>query len=97
MPRSPDPPRVAPGVVVRQLEATPERTWFRNTALAVVFAGLGDTTRTLDALERAERNHEFWASYNRVADPMYDIVRKSARWAALVKRAGVDGTPGALK
>ncbi len=39
--------------LVRQLEATPATAWTRWTGLALAYAGLGDTTRALSAMERA--------------------------------------------
>ncbi len=39
--------------LVRQLEATPEGTWTRWTALARAYASVGDTTREISAMEHA--------------------------------------------
>ena len=39
--------------LTQRVEAMPPDTWLRNTALALAYSGLGDTTNALAALERA--------------------------------------------
>src|SRR5262249_17955315 len=70
---------------VRRIEALPASLWFRNTGLAFGYLGLRDTARALAALEQAADRREMWATFNRVSDPIFDPIRKSARWAALLK------------
>jgi serine/threonine-protein kinase len=82
---------------VRRIEALPASLWFRNTGLAFGYLGLRDTARALAALEQATDRRETWATFNRVSDPIFDPIRKSARWAALLKRAQLEQTPGALR
>ena len=83
--------------VLRRLEATPQAFWFRNTGIAMVHLGLGDTARALAALERANEVGEMWANFSPVLDPIYNPVRHSPRWATLVKRVGLSDIPGAIK
>ena len=51
---------------------------------------LQDTARALDALERATDTGETWFVWYSIADPIYDPVRKSARFLTLLQRVGLD-------
>jgi serine/threonine-protein kinase len=82
--------------IVHDLLAANPKPWFVNGALAYAYLGLRDTSRALAALERATDAREIWPTDDRASDPIFDPVRKSARWAALVHRVGLDGMPGAL-
>jgi hypothetical protein len=54
--------------------------------------GIGDSARALDALERALDAREMWPSNLSLLEPMYDPVRPSPRFAALLRRVGLDPT-----
>ncbi len=58
------------------------------TGLAYAYLGLGDTARALSAMETAVRAGE--RPYITLVDPMFDPVRGSARFAAVVRRYGFD-------
>ncbi|HEV8218038.1 MAG TPA: protein kinase [Gemmatimonadaceae bacterium] len=58
------------------------------TALAALAAH--DTARALDEMERAQGAHEFWPSAPILGLPEVDQLRGSARFAALVGKAGLD-------
>ena len=75
--------------IVRDLERTKPMPWFGNSALAYAYIGLGDTTRALDALERATDAREIWPTYHRTGDAIYDPIRRSARFQALLRRVGL--------
>ena len=83
--------------MTRRLEADTPRKWFAESSLSWAYLALGDTTRALAALERATDLGEHWPAYNRASDPVYDPIRRSARWAALAKRVGLDAVPGVIR
>jgi serine/threonine-protein kinase len=78
--------RAAAVATVRELETRPE--WSVATGLTYAYLGLGDTARALSALEAAARAGE--RPYLTFADPMFDPVRRSERFAAAVRRLGLD-------
>ena len=72
--------------MVRELEARPE--WSVATGLAYAYLGLGDTARALSALETAAASGE--RPYLTFVDPMFDPVRRSERFASVVRAVGLD-------
>jgi TolB-like protein/tRNA A-37 threonylcarbamoyl transferase component Bud32 len=83
--------RASAAAVVRELESRPRGEWFLATALTYAYLGLGDTTRALAAMEAAARAGE--PTRVPLADPMFDPLRRSARFAAVVRRFGFDEGP----
>ncbi len=75
--------------ILRTVEAR-RTAWMANMTIAYASLGLGDTTRALDALERATDAREIWSNFFPLADPIYDGVRGSPRFAALARRVGLD-------
>lgn len=82
--------------LVRQIDATKPRPWFANAARASVQLAAGDSAGALDALERTARDHgAFWIEYLPLADPLYDPVRGSSRFTALLHAVHLDESAGA--
>jgi TolB-like protein/Flp pilus assembly protein TadD len=63
-----------------------------GTAQAYAYLGLGDTARGLAALERATVRREVWATFSPTALPVFDAVRDSPRFRAILGQAGL-GVP----
>jgi eukaryotic-like serine/threonine-protein kinase len=51
---------------------------------------LGDTARAIDEMERLTAAGEFWPVYVSLSEPVFDPVRRNARFAAVVRRVGLD-------
>jgi serine/threonine-protein kinase len=75
--------------IARDIESHPH-AWSAQTALAWTYFGLNDTTRALNALEQATDAHEIWFVWYDLGSRIYDPVRGSERFAALVRRVGLD-------
>ena len=73
---------------LRELERHPRGEWQVRPSLTFVYLGLGDTARALSALE--ESAHAGEPPVIPLADPMFDPLRRSARFAAAVQRLGLD-------
>jgi TolB-like protein/tRNA A-37 threonylcarbamoyl transferase component Bud32/tetratricopeptide (TPR) repeat protein len=76
--------------IVRELRMLPQTTWLIHTALAHAYLGLRDTSRALSELEAALRIREITPKWESLADYTYDSVRRSARFAAIVRGFGLD-------
>jgi len=80
--------RAGAAATVRELEGHLPGEWSVATGLTYAYLGLGDTARALSALETAARARE--RPYLTFADPMFDPVRRSPRFAAVVRGLGLD-------
>jgi eukaryotic-like serine/threonine-protein kinase len=76
--------------LIRELDAQRGRNSFVNLGQAWTYLGGGDTTRALDALERAARAHEPIGFSAMFSMPEYDAVRQSTRFAAVIKAYGLE-------
>jgi serine/threonine-protein kinase len=76
--------------VIRDLQRLPRGTWLIHTALVYAYMGARDTTRALSELEAALRVREITPKWNTLAGYMYDPLRASARFAAVVRGFGLD-------
>jgi serine/threonine-protein kinase len=61
-----------------------------SAAAARIYLGLGDNARALTMLERAAADHDSFFSSESMAESFFDPVRADPRFAAIVKRVGLD-------
>jgi tetratricopeptide (TPR) repeat protein len=74
---------------IAELRAMPKNTWLVHTGLLYAYLGLRDTASALSELELALETHEFTPKWETFADPMFDPLRASPRWARAVERFGL--------
>ena len=74
--------------ILRRMEAREPQPWFTDVMRASVMLAIRDTSQALDALERsAHRSGSMWTQYIMMSHPIYDPLRKSQRFAALLRKA----------
>jgi len=71
---------------LRKLERKHPTPWLAATTRSYVMLAIGDTTEAMAALERATDANELWPAFPGVLDPIYDPIRSSARFHALLRR-----------
>jgi serine/threonine-protein kinase len=76
--------------ILRRIEAMPSGAWGRNSSLLYLYLALGDTTRALDALERAAAADGDLVLAQAISLPLFDQIRSSARFAAAMRRFNLD-------
>jgi len=76
--------------IARKLESSIARQNSAAGAAARVYLGIGDTTSALTMLERAAAQHDMSFSTEVLAEPFFDPIRHSPRFAAVVNRVGLD-------
>ena len=67
-----------------------QQEWRSQTALIRGYSGVRDTTGMLDAMERAANIMDPFIMSTPLADKLFDPVRGSSRFAAVVRRLGLD-------
>ena len=76
--------------IIRESEGLRGHSAFAESTVALTYLGAGDTTRALDALERAAQAREPIMFTAPLGHPYYDGVRHSARFAAVIRLYGLD-------
>ena len=85
--------RQAAADLARMVQANRDRHASADLTAAFVALGGGDTTAALDYLERAVRARDAIGVMAPFGLPVYDPVRGSARFAAVVRASGADPAP----
>jgi eukaryotic-like serine/threonine-protein kinase len=75
--------------ILRELLEREKRGYVIPTSMAVLYAGLGDTTETFAWLRRAVAGHDPFLIYNYVNDPMMAPFRRDPRGQAILKAMGL--------
>ncbi|HEY5418189.1 MAG TPA: hypothetical protein VIK41_25315, partial [Gemmatimonadaceae bacterium] len=78
---------------LRAAQRTIPRPRGLNLWTAYAMLGKGDTAEALAALERTVDAKEEWATIESTLDPIFDSVRQSARFRALMRRLGLEAGP----
>ena len=76
--------------LIRIMESEQPARPLQNTRLTTLYLSLGDTSRALDALERATDAAEIWPTFYSLSEPFFDPLRRSARFAAIIRRVGLN-------
>jgi len=71
--------------ILARLSALPRDTWMINTARAYAYLGVGKSDLAVESLEAAAAARETTPSWIFLADPGFDPVRASPRFAAVVR------------
>jgi serine/threonine-protein kinase len=76
--------------IVRRLGSSAANQNSAAGAAARVYLGIGDTASALTMLEKAAAQHDMSFSTEVLAEPFFDPIRHSPRFAAVVARVGLD-------
>jgi serine/threonine-protein kinase len=77
--------------VRRSLDSKPDSTWLIHIARAYAYLGMRDTARALSEMERGLDNGEIVPILIAFADRQVDDVRHTPRFAAMLRRVGLEG------
>ena len=75
----------------RLLDAMPDTTWVVHTARAWAYLGTGDTAKALSEIEESVERREIIGQNIPLMDWLYDSVRQSPRFAAIIRNLGLEG------
>jgi len=82
--------RVEATTIAQQIVAKPQGWYVGGAAAALIYSVLGDTAKALDVLERSTINGEIWPMSYSMSERELDPLRRSARFAAIIRRVGLD-------
>lgn len=74
----------------RSIDATPDTTWLIALARGLAYIAV-DTAKALSAFEAGVARREFVPQWEPFPNRMFDTIRRSARFAEIVRRSGLQG------
>lgn len=75
----------------KNLDEMPDTTWLVHTMRAYAYLGVPDTAKALSEMEEALAQREIFPQTMFFVERVLDPVRNSARFAAILRRAGLEG------
>jgi hypothetical protein len=75
----------------RTLDSTPDTTWMIHSARSFAYLATRDTAKALSEMEAGLAARELVPQWMPLLDRIYDPVRQSERFAAIVRRSGLEG------
>ena len=75
----------------KTLDATPDTTWMVHIARAYAYLATADTAKVLSEMEAGLARRELVAQNVPLVHRMFDPLRHSARFAAIVRKSGLEG------
>ena len=82
---------------LRELDTLAPQPWLAESRRALAYLGLGDTASALTSLERASADREIWMLMVGEWVPMFDVIRGSERYRALMRRIGLGAAGSAVQ
>ena len=75
----------------KTLDATPDTTWMIHTARVYAYLATADTAKILHEMESGLARRELLPQNVPLGDRVFDPVRRSERFAAIVRESGLEG------
>jgi len=75
----------------RTLDSTPDTTWMVHSARSFAYLATRDTAKALSEMEAGLSARELVPQWMPLLDRIFDPVRQSERFAAIVRRSGLEG------
>jgi serine/threonine protein kinase/Tfp pilus assembly protein PilF len=83
--------------LIAQLDSLSPQPWLAHTERFTTYVGLGATAKALDALELATQKGEIWSNLQPVNGDMFDAVRSSPRFVALLRAVGLPESAATIR
>jgi hypothetical protein len=83
--------RARAAAIRHSLDTTPDTTWMVHYGRAFAYLATRDTSKVLSELEASLERRELVPQWTPLFDRAFDPIRHSARFAEIVRKAGLDG------
>ncbi|MEO7368284.1 MAG: hypothetical protein ABIZ36_10025 [Gemmatimonadaceae bacterium] len=78
-------------VIRKKLDEMPDTSWLVHTMRAIAYLATPDTAKVLSEMEEAFARREIVPQAMFFVERMFDPIRHSARFAAILRKAGLEG------